>query len=100
MKENKLHYNYATTVHERYDLTRDEAISIIKSEEKRAKENNRAVILTGKDKEKQSFFDAYTQGEISHNFTWIHFCPQEILEFDEEDQKGKYYVMIMTALKQ
>ena len=97
MKENQLHYNYATTVHERYDLTRDEAISIIKSEEKRAKENNRALILTGKDKEKKSFFDAYTQEKLSHNFTWIHFCPQKILEFDEENQEGKYYVITMTA---
>ena len=100
MKENKLHYNYQTTVHEMYDLSRDEAMSLVMREGNKAKEKNYALIMTGKDQEKESFFDAFTSDKLSHNFTWIHFCPQEILEFDEEDQKDKYYVMIMTTLKQ
>ncbi len=97
MKENILHYTYQTTVHEMYDLTRSEALSIVMSATNKAKEKNHALIMTGKDEEKKSFFDAFTQEKLSHNFTWIHFCPQEVLEFDEENQKEKYYVLIMTA---
>ena len=100
MKENILHYTYQTTVHEMYDLTRDEASSIVMSEANKTKEINHALIMTGKDEEKKSFFAAFTATKLSHDFTWIHFCPQEILEFDEENQEDKYYVMLMTALKQ
>ena len=100
MKENIMHYNYQTTVREMYDLSRDEALSLVMSEGNKAKEKNHALIMTGKDEEKKSFFDAFTSNKISHNFTWIHFCPQEILEFDEENQEDKFYIMIMTALKQ
>ena len=100
MKENKLHYNYQTTVHEIYDLTREEGSKIVMREANKTKERNHSLIMTGKDEEKKSFFDAFTSDKISHNFTWIHFCPQEILEFDEENQEDKYYVMIMTAQKQ
>ena len=97
MKENIMHYNYQTTVHEMYDLSRDEAIALVMSEGNKAKEKNYALIMTGKDEEKKSFFDAFTSNKISHNFTWIHFCPQEVLGFDEENQEGKYYVLTMTA---
>ena len=97
MKENTLHYNYQTTVCEKYDLTLKEALLVVKTEEKKAKEKHHAIILTGKDHKKKSFFEAFVSKKLSHNFTWIHFCPQKILEFDEENQKDKYYVMIVTA---
>ena len=97
MKEKIMHYNYQTIVREMYDLSRDEALSLVMSEGNKAKEKNYALIMTGKDQEKKSFFDAFTSDKISHNFTWIHFCPQEILKFDEENQEGKYYVLTMTA---
>ena len=100
MKENIMHYNYQTTVHEMYDLSRDEAIALVMSEGNKAKEKNYALIMTGKDEEKKGFFDAFTSNKISHNFTWIHFCPQEILGFDKDNQNGKYYILIMTAIKQ
>ena len=100
MKENIMHYNYQTPLHEMYDLTREEGSKIVMREANKTKERNHTLIMTGKDEEKKSFFDAFTANKISHNFTWIHFCPQEILEFDEENQEDKYYVMIMTAIKQ
>jgi len=69
-----------------YDLTREEGSKIVMRESNTAKENNHALIITGKDEEKKSFFDAYSSKKLSKNFTWIHFCPQKILEFDEENQ--------------
>ena len=100
MKESILHYNYQTTVHEMYDLTLKEALSLLKSEEEKAKSKNFALILTGKDEEKGSFFDAFASKKLSCDFTWIHFCPQKTLEFDEENQEDMFYIMIMTAIKQ
>ena len=101
MKENKYHYTYSTDFCERYDLTGEEATKFIKNEMDIALKNNRAVILTGKFPEKESFFDAFTPDEMSHNFTWIHMCAQEILEFDDNTpQEGKFYVSTFTTLAQ
>ena len=97
MKESTLHYNYHTTVCEKYDLTLKEALLVVKTEEEKAKRKKRAIIITGNNKEKKSFFDAFASRNLSPNFTWIHFCPQEVLEFDEENQEGKFYVLTMTA---
>ncbi len=97
MKENKLHYNYETEVCEKYDMTLEEALAVVEEEKNKANQKSHAIIFTGKEKERRSFFEAFASGTLSRNFTWIHFCPQEILGFDEEDQAGKYYVMIMTA---
>jgi len=98
MKETILHYNYATEVCERYDMTKEEALAFIEAESESAKMKNFALILTGKGYDNQSFFDACTAEKISQNFTWIHFCPQEILGFDdEESQEEKYYVLTFSA---
>ena len=97
MKENTYHYTYSTAFCERYDLTGEEAAQFIKSEMDSAKKHNRAVILTGKFPERESFFDAFTPDELSHNFTWIHMCAQELLEFDDAPQEGKFYVSTFTS---
>lgn len=101
MRENKYHYNYSTDFCERYDLTGEEAAEIIKNEMDIAKKQNHSVILTGKFPENQSFFDAYTPDELSHNFTWIHISAQEILGFDEDEpQEGNFYISTFTGLSQ
>ena len=98
MKENKYHYNYSTDFCERYDLTREETAEIIKNEMDSAKEHNRSVILTGKFPEHESFFDAFTPDEMSHDFTWIHMCAQEIMDFDDDTpQECKFYISIITS---
>jgi len=100
MKENTLHYNYSATVREIYDLTKDEAIALIKKEQTSATEKSHAIILTGKGKENKSFFKAFASKSLSHSYTWIHFCPQEILNFDENTpQVGKYYVMVYESVE-
>ena len=99
MTQNKLHYNYDTTVREIYDLTKEEASKILEEEKNVANEKNHALILTGKGYENKSFFDAFTPDELSHNCTWIHFCPQDILGFDEDTpQVGKYYILVLESI--
>lgn len=99
MQENKFHYNYNANFCERYDLTKQEAAAILKEEMDAARENNRAVILTGKFPENESFFNAYTSDELSHNFVWIHICAQELLGFDDDEpQEGKFYISTFTGL--
>lgn len=99
MRENKYHYNYSTDFCERYDLTGEEAAEFIKNEMDAARKNNRAVILTGKFPENESFFDAHTSDELSHNFVWIHICAQELLGFDDDTpQEGKFYISTFTGL--
>jgi len=98
MQETILRYTYATEVRERYDMTEEEAFAFIESEGENAKKKNSALILTGKGFENKSFFDVCAAEKISQNFTWIHFCPQEILGFDDaESQEGKYYVLTFCA---
>ena len=98
MRENKYHYNYSTDFCERYDLTGEEVAEIIKNEMDSAKEHNRSVILTGKIPENESFFDAFTPDEMSHDFTWIHMCAQEIMDFDDDTpQEGKFYISTFTS---
>ncbi len=99
MTENLLRYNYDITVKERYYMTKDEALAVIKDEQEKAQAKNHALIMTGKGNENKSFFDAFAPQELSHNFTWIHFCPQEILKFDDKKlQKGNYYVLVMEGI--
>jgi len=99
MVENILRYNYDVKVCEKYYMTKEEALAVIREEMKAAQKKNHAVILTGKLKEDVSFFDAFTAEKISHNFTWIHSCPQEILKFDDKQpQEGNHYVMIFEGL--
>ena len=100
MVENILRYNYDITVCEKYYMSRKEAFAVIYEEKEKAKKQNHAVILTGKTKERDSFFDAFTADKMSHNFTWIHFCPQEVLNFDDDKvQEGNFYVMIFQGIK-
>ena len=99
MTENLLRYNYDITFNERYYMTKDEALSAIEKEQKKAQDKNHALMLTGKGNENKSFFDAFAAKELSHNFTWIHFCPQEILKFDDDkQQKGYYYISVMEGI--
>ena len=99
MTKKLLHYTYDTTVREIYDLTKEEASKILEEEKNVANEKNHALILTSKGCENKSFFDAFTPEELSRNYTWIHFCPQEILGFDEDTpQAGKYYIMIFEGV--
>ena len=99
MTKNILHYNYNATVREIYDLTKEESLALILHEQIQAKSKNHAVILTSKGEEK-SAFDAYTQEKLTRNFTWIHFCPQNVLNFDDETpQEEKYYVFIMENIE-
>lgn len=99
MTENLLHYNYDTTVREIYDLTKEEASKILEEERVCANEKNHALILTSKGCENKSFFDAFASDELSHNYTWIHFCPQNILGFDDDaPQEGKYYIMVFESV--
>ena len=100
MTKNILHYNYTTTVREMYDLTKEEASKILEEEKRVANEKNHALILTSKGYENKSFFDAFTPEELSHNFTWIHFCPQSVLNFsDDTPQDEKYYVMVYESVE-
>jgi len=100
MKENTLHYNYDATVREIYDLTKEEAVEFAEKEQKSATEKNHAIILTGRGYDDKSFFRAYASKSLSHNYTWIHFCPQNILSFDDVlPQKEKYYVMIYESIE-
>ncbi len=100
MTKNTLHYNYNATVREIYDLTREEALTLILHEQNQAKLKNHAVILTSKNCDKKSRFDAYTQDTLTCNFTWIHFCPQSILNFEEEkSQEEKYYIIIFESVE-
>ena len=99
MTENILHYNYNAAVREVYDLTKEEAIAIILHEQNQARLKNRVVILTSKDYD-DSNFNAYSAEKVTRNFTWIHFCPQEILNFDDETpQEDKYYVIIFESVQ-
>ena len=98
MTKNTLHYNYNATVREIYDLTREEALAIILHEQICAKQKNHAVILTSKNCDEKSCFDAYTQEKLTRNFTWIHFCPQKILNFDDKTpQEEKFYIMFFES---
>ena len=100
MKENTLHYNFDATVREIYDLTKDEAVALAEKEQTSATEKNHAIILTGRGYDNKSFFSAYASKSLSHNYTWIHFCPQEILNFDDDmEQTDKYYVMIFESVQ-
>lgn len=98
MTKKLLHYTYDTTVREIYDLTKEEASKILEEEKNVANEKNHALILTSKGYENKSFFDAFTPDELSHNYTWIHFCPQNILGFDDDTQEGKYYIMVLESV--
>ena len=100
MTKNILHYNYNATVREIYDLTKEEALALILHEQSQAKLKNRVVILTCKDGDKKSGFDAYTQDTLTRNFTWIHFCPQNVLNFSNDTpQEDKYYVIIFESVQ-
>ena len=100
MTKNTLHYNYNATVREIYDLTKEKALSIIEKEKNKAREKHHALILTSKGYENNSFFDAFTPDELTHSFTWIHFCPQEILNFDDDTpQDEKYYILVMENVE-
>ena len=98
MTKNTLHYNYQATVREIYDLTKEEALAVILREQNQAKLNNRTIILTQKDYD-ESAFNVYQAEKLTRNFTWIHFCPQEILNFDDEEQTDKYYVIIFESVQ-
>ena len=99
MTERTLNYNYDITFCERYYMTNEEALTLIEKEQKRAYNKNHALILTGKGYENKSFFDAFASKKLSHNFTWIHSCPQEILNFDDDEcQEGYYYVSVMEGI--
>ena len=100
MTKNILHYNYNATVREIYDLTKEEALTVILHEQICAKSKNHAVILTSKNSDEKSGFDAYTQDTLMRNFTWIHFCPQSILNFEEDiPQEEKFYVIIFESIE-
>ena len=99
MTKNTLHYNYQATVREIYDLTKEEALAVILREQNQAKLNNRTIILTQKDYD-ESAFNVFSAEKITRNFTWIHFCPQEILNFDDDtEQTDKYYVIIFESVQ-
>ena len=99
MTKNTLHYNYQATVREIYDLTKKEALALILKEQNRAQLKNHAVILTNKNEENSSF-SAWASEKLSRNFTWIHFCPQGILNFDDNTpQTDKYYVMVFESVE-
>ena len=100
MTKNILHYNYNATAREIYDLTKEEALALILHEQNQAKLKNHAVILTSKNCDEKSGFDAYTQDTLTRNFTWIHFCPQSILNFEEDiPQEEKFYVIIFESIE-
>ena len=100
MTNNILHYNYNATVREIYDLTKEEALALILHEQNQAKLKNRVVILTSKDCDKKSGFDAYSAEKLTRNFTWIHFCPQSVLNLEEDTpQKDRYYVIIFESVQ-
>ena len=100
MTTNILRYNYTTTVRERYDLTKEEAFALILYEQNEAQRKKHAIILTSKDNDEKSSFKADSSETLSHNYTWIHFCPQEILNFDDEtEQKDKYFVLVMENVE-
>ena len=99
MTEKTLNYNYDISFYEQYYMTKQEAFALIEKEQKKAQFTSQALILTGKSYENKSFFDAFSSKKLSHNFTWIHFCPQEILKFDDDKiQKGYYYVSLMKGI--
>ena len=99
MTEKILNYNYDITVKEKYYMTQEEAFAFMEAEQKKAQDKNHALILTSKGYHNKSFFDAFTARKLSHNFTWIHFCPQETLNFDDtESQEGNYYVSVMEGI--
>ena len=98
MTENLLRYNYDITVKEKYYMTQEEMFEVLAEEQRNAQDKNHALILTSKGYENRSFFDAFTTEKLSHDFTWIHFCPQEILKFDDEEpQEGNYYISVMEG---
>lgn len=100
MTKNVLHYNYNATVREFFDLTKEEALTLILHEQNQAKLKNCAVILTSKNRDKNCAFDAYTQDTLTCDFTWIHFCPQEVLNFDDDTpQEDKFYVIIFESVE-
>ncbi len=100
MTKNTLHYNYNATVREIYDLTKEEALAVILHEQNRAKLKSNAVILTNKDCDKNGSFEAYSSQKLLRNFTWIHFCPQSVLTFDDDTlQTEKYYVMVFESIE-
>lgn len=99
MTENILNYNYDITFTERYYMTQEEVFAFMEAEQKKAQDKNHALILTSKGYNNMSYFDAFTAEKLSHNFTWIHFCPQEILNFDDEEpQEGNYYISVMEGI--
>ncbi len=99
MTENVLRYNYDITFKERYYITKKDAFTILSEEQKNAQDKNHALILTGKGYNNMSYFDAFSAEKLTHNFTWIHFCPQEVLNFDdEESQEGYYYISVMEGI--
>lgn len=100
MTKNILHYNYNATVREIYDLTREEALTLILHEQNQAKLKNHAVILTSKNCDEKSGFDAYVAEKLTRNFTWIHFCPQSVLNLKEDaPQEDKFYVIIFESIE-
>ncbi len=100
MTKNLLHYNYNATVREIYDLTKEEALTLILHEQNQAKLKNHAVILTCKNCDEKSGFDAYVGEKLTRNFTWIHFCPQSVLNFsDDTPQEDKFYVIIFESIE-
>lgn len=99
MTEKTLNYNYDISFCERYYMTNREAFALIEKEQKKAYNKGHALILTGKSYGNRSFFDAFSSKKLSHNFTWIHLCPQEILNFDDDKiQKDYYYISVMKGI--
>ena len=97
MKKQKLNFTYNTEFCEYYDLTKQEAAKILKDEMQKAKENNYALVLTGKWADGETVFSASAPETLSPNYTWIHMCSQELLEFDDDTpQEEKQYLMVLT----
>ena len=97
MKKQKFNFTYSTEFCEYYDLTKQEAAKLLKDEMQKAKENNYALVLTGKWADGETIFSASTPDELSPNYTWIHMCDQELLGFDDgTPQEGKHYLMTLT----
>ncbi|MBO5733787.1 MAG: hypothetical protein J6R66_02710 [Clostridia bacterium] len=98
MTENTLLYTYITKVCEHYDLTYAQMNACVEKEILTARAQNKNIIFTIKGFKRNHFFDAFTAEVLTKDFVWIHACPQELLNFDEDEIcQDKYYVLTFTA---